>query len=261
MLDSKASDGEGKKENRQALIVWHLQQHHYISIEEIASRFAVTTQTARRDVMALEEAGLVRRLHGGATIASPIDPAALRQRRVDNAAQKTRIAEHVADLVTDGAVVFLDTGTTCEAVAAALVKRRGLRIVTYSLRSATLLSEHATFTVAVPGGFVRAIDGGVFQEDTAAFIKKFKYQFAIISVSGIDEEGDMCDDDHAEVAIVSAAMAQSEQTILAVDSSKFGRQAMVKLGSLADIDVLITDARPTGRLLKNMKQAGVKIVI
>src|SRR5262245_37341697 len=128
MLVGGASDGEGKKESRQALIVRHLQQHHYVSIEEIASRFSVTTQTARRDVLALEEAGLVRRLHGGATIASPIDPAALRQRRVDNAAGKARIAERVADIVSDGAVVFLDTGTTCEAVAAALVRRRGLRI-------------------------------------------------------------------------------------------------------------------------------------
>ncbi|CAM5303390.1 HTH-type transcriptional regulator UlaR [Mycolicibacterium aubagnense] len=216
-VETTAGEGSGKKESRQAFLLRYIQQNHYISIDEITRLFSVTTQTARRDVMALEQLGRVRRLHGGAATITAIDPIALRQRRTENAAQKAKVAAIVADIVPDGAAVFIDTGTTCEAVAQALMSRRDLRVVTYSLRVATILSENSTFSIAVPGGFVRPVDGGVFQEDTADYVRRFKFDLAIISVSGIDDDGDICDDDHAEVAVVSAALAQSGRKILAVE--------------------------------------------
>ncbi len=252
-------EGSGKKESRQAFLLRYIQQNHYISIDEITRLFSVTTQTARRDVMALEQMGRVRRLHGGAATITAIDPIALRQRRTENAAQKAKVAAIVADLVPDGAAVFIDTGTTCEAVALALMSRRDLRVVTYSLRVATILSENSSFSIAVPGGFVRPVDGGVFQEDTADYVRRFKFDLAIISVSGIDDDGDICDDDHAEVAVVSAALAQSGRKILAVDSSKFGRRALVRLGSLRDVDILVTDSLPQTPLLGKVRASGVEV--
>ncbi len=248
-----------KKTRRQTLLLGHLEKNHYISIDEITEMFGVTTQTARRDIMALEQDGRVRRLHGGATIATPVDPDTYRQRRVDNAGLKECIGQLTADLVADGAAVFIDTGTTCEAVARSLLKRRDLRVVTYSLRVATTLSESSSFAVAVPGGFVRQVDAGVFREETADYIRKFKFDVAIISVSGIDQDGDIGDDDHAEVAAVSAAMRQAERVILAVDSSKFGRRALVRLASLADIDALVTDQLPDEHIVALLRQHSVSI--
>ncbi len=251
---------EGKKESRQGAILRLMEQNFYVSIDEIAGRFSVTTQTARRDILALEEAGKVRRLHGGAVIVSPLETTVYRQRRVDNAVQKERIGELVADLVPDGASIFIDSGTTCEAIARALTGRSHLRVVTYSLRVATILSENSNFTLAVPGGFVRPVHGGIFQEDTPDFIRRFKFDSAIICVSGIDSDGDICDDDHAESVIATSAMAQAERTILAVDSSKFGRRAMVRLGTIADVHTLVTDARPDGEILRLLEESGVEIV-
>ncbi|WP_348225804.1 DeoR/GlpR family DNA-binding transcription regulator [Phyllobacterium sp. YR531] len=250
---------EGKKQRRQAALIHYIEQNNYISVEEITELFSVTTQTARRDVIALEAIGKIRRLHGGAASITSIDPLTYRARRVENAAQKARIGKIVADIIPDGAALFIDTGTTCEAIATALASRRDLRIVTYSLRVATILCESPTFTVAVPGGFVRSIDGGVFREDTAQYIRKFKFDYAVISVSGIDKDGDICDDDHAEVAAVSAALLQSERTILAVDSSKFGKRALVKLGTLDDVDILVTDALPNDGSASKWANKSLKI--
>lgn len=258
-IDAATKARQGKKEDRQAYLLSYLQKNHYISLEEITQLFSVTTQTARRDIMALEQEGKVRRLHGGATISTPIDPDTYRQRRVDNTAEKERIGRLVAEMVADGAAVFIDTGTTCEAVARALSKRRDLRVVTYSLRVATTLAESTDFAIAVPGGFVRQVDAGVFRQETAEYIRKFKFDVAIISVSGVDPEGDIGDDDHAEVAAVSAAMAQSERTILAVDSSKFGRRALVRLCSVADVDALVTDTLPDAGLLRLLNDNGVEV--
>ncbi len=254
-----AGDGT-KKSTRQAELLRLIEQTHYVSIEEIAERFAVTTQTARRDVIALELTGQVRRLHGGVTIATPVDALTRRQRRIENATEKERIGALVAEIIPDGAAVFIDTGTTCEAIAYALLRRRDLRIVTYSLRVATIFSENSNFALVIPGGFVRPVDGGVFREDTADYIRRFKFDFAVISVSGIDQAGDICDDDYAEVSAVSAALAQTERTILAVDSTKFGKRALVKLGSLEDIDILVSDDIPAA-YRERVRQSGAEIHI
>jgi len=233
-----------KKGRRQAVLMDHLTRQGYIAVDDIARLFSVTSQTARRDIMELEEAGKLRRLHGGATLAMTVDAQTYRRRRIENAVGKDKIARLVADMIPDGAALFIDTGTTCEAIAAALMDKRGLRVVTYSLRVASLLSDNTDFTIAIPGGIVRQVDGGVFREETGDFIRRFKFDTAIVSVSGIDSAGDLGDDDHAEVAAVTAAMGQAERKLLAVDASKFGKRGLVRLASLRDMDAVVTDRQP-----------------
>ncbi|MDL2204441.1 DeoR/GlpR family DNA-binding transcription regulator [Brucella intermedia] len=260
MSELSGPGGKKKEIRQQALLQW-IENSHYVSLEEIAERFHVTTQTARRDIADLEHRGKVRKLHGGVSQLTPLDPVTYRQRRHDRADEKVRIAEAVVALIPDGATVFLDTGTTCEAIANALVSRERLHLVTYSLRSAAIISEKTDFTLAVPGGFVRPIDGGMFQEDTPEFIRRFKFDYAIISVSGIDNDGDLCDDDHTEVAVVSAALGQAAHKLLAVDSSKFGRRAMVKLGSVRDVSALVTNETPAPILARILEEANIPVIL
>lgn len=260
MSELSGPGGKKKEIRQQALLQW-IENSHYVSLEEIAERFHVTTQTARRDIADLEHRGKVRKLHGGVSQLAPLDPLTYRQRRHDRADEKVRIAEAVVALIPDGATIFLDTGTTCEAIANALVSRERLHLVTYSLRSAAIISEKTDFTLAVPGGFVRPIDGGMFQEDTPEFIRRFKFDYAIISVSGIDDDGDLCDDDHTEVAVVSAALGQAAHKLLAVDSSKFGKRAMVKLGSVRDVTALVTNEMPAPILARILEEANIPVVL
>ncbi|GLU27194.1 DeoR/GlpR family DNA-binding transcription regulator [Brucella sp. NBRC 12950] len=260
-MSEHSGSGGKKKEIRQQMLLQWIENSHYVSLEEIAERFRVTTQTARRDIADLEHQGKVRRLHGGVSQLAPLDPITYRQRRHDSADEKARIAEAVVALIPDNATIFLDTGTTCEAIANALVSRERLHVVTYSLRSAAIISEKTDFTLAVPGGFVRPIDGGMFQEDTPEFIRRFKFDYAIISVSGVDDDGDLCDDDHTEVAVVSAALRQAAQKLLAVDSSKFGKRAMVRLGSIHDITTVITNEIPAPILSTLLSEANIPVVL
>lgn len=260
-MSELSGPGGNKKEIRQQALLQWIENSHYVSLEEIAERFHVTTQTARRDIADLEHRGKVRKLHGGVSQLTPLDPVTYRQRRHDRADEKVRIAEAVVALIPDGATVFLDTGTTCEAIANALVSRERLHLVTYSLRSAAIISEKTDFTLAVPGGFVRPIDGGMFQEDTPEFIRRFKFDYAIISVSGIDDDGDLCDDDHTEVAVVSAALGQAAHKLLAVDSSKFGKRAMVKLGSVRDVTALVTNEMPAPILAGILEEANIPVIL
>jgi DeoR family transcriptional regulator, glycerol-3-phosphate regulon repressor len=248
-----------KKVKRQTALMDYLHRQGYIAVDDIARLFSVTSQTARRDIMDLEGEGKLRRLHGGATLAMTVDAQTYRRRRIENAAGKSRIARIVADMIPDGAALFIDTGTTCEAIAAALMDRKGLRVVTYSLRVASLLSDNTDFTIAIPGGIVRQVDGGVFREETGDFIRRFKFDTAIISVSGIDSTGDLGDDDHAEVAAVTAAMGQAERKLLAADASKFGKRGLVRLASLDDMDAVVTDRPPPPQYMTLFKRGETQL--
>lgn len=253
-------DDTTKKGQRQAKLLEALVRHNYLSLETISRQFGVTTQTARRDLIDLENLGKLRRMHGGAITINAIAPDELRHRRSHNVDRKDRIARRVADDIADGAAVFLDTGTTCEAVARALVRHRELRIVTYSLRIAAYLRETTDFVIAIPGGFVRQVDGGVFGETGDCFLEKFQFDTAVISVSGLDWSGTLSDDDPAEVSIVNTALMHSNAAILAIDSSKFGQRGLVRLGPVTRMTSVITDHPLPEQLAPTLTEAGVSYV-
>ena len=250
-----------KKAARQTRLLEALTLNGYLSLDDISTRFDVTTQTARRDVMDLERKGKLRRMPGGAMIMDTVPKNELHRRRVRNVHVKQRIAERVADLVPDGAAVFIDTGTTCETIAHALARRRDLRVLTYSLRTAAWLREATDFIIAIPGGFVRQVDGGVFHEQAETFLENFHFDISIVSVSGIDSAGNLSDDDLAEVRIVQRAMQHSERVILAVDSSKFDHRGLVRLGSFDSVDVLVTDRKLTEKSHEIWQRSGIVLEI
>ncbi len=260
MSELSGPGGKKKEIRQQALLQW-IENSHYVSLEEIAERFHVTTQTARRDIADLEHRGKVRKLHGGVSQLTPLDPVTYRQRRHDRADEKVRIAEAVVALIPDGATVFLDTGTTCEAIANALVSRGAAapRHVQLAIRRHHQREDgfHARCSRRLRAPY----RWGMFQEDTPEFIRRFKFDYAIISVSGIDDDGDLCDDDHTEVAVVSAALGQAAHKLLAVDSSKFGRRAMVKLGSVRDVSALVTNETPAPILARILEEANIPVIL
>ncbi|WPC06346.1 DeoR family transcriptional regulator [Pseudomonas benzenivorans] len=224
----------------------------YVSIDELAQAFAVTPQTIRRDINQLAEQGLLRRTHGGAASeASSTQNTAYAMRAGQMREEKQRIAEAVAAHVPDHASLFISIGTTTEAIARELLKRKGLKVITNNLHVAAQLSSKADFEVLVAGGTVRS-DGGVVGQATVDFIQQFKVDFALIGISGIDEDGSLLDFDYQEVRVTQSIMANARQVLLAADSSKFGRNAVVRLGSITLVDRVFTDAPPSaaiGRLL------------
>ena len=215
--------------------------HGYQSIDELAHVYAVTPQTIRRDINSLAAQGLLRRTHGGAAApeSSTRNTAyALRAQQMHE--QKRRIAEAVAAHVPDRASVAITVGTTTEAIARALLKRRSLKVITNNLHVAILLSTKADFEVLIAAGTVRS-DGGVIGAAAVEFFQQFKVDYALMGISGIDIDGTLLDFDPDEVRVTQAVMRHARQRILAADSSKFGRNALVRVGHLTQCEHLVTD--------------------
>ena len=238
-----------------------VRQHGYAEVEGLASRFAVTPQTIRRDLTLLCDAGVLRRYHGGVSLPSSVENVAHAARQALHAPEKQRIAATLAEHIPDHASLFINLGTSNEAVARALMHHRGLRVITNNLNVAVMMSGNSSFEVIVAGGVVRGHDQGVTGEATIELIRQFKVDFGVIGISGIDLDGTLLDFDYQEVRVAQAIVEHSRRVLLAADHSKVGRNALVRLGTLALVQDWFTDCTPPPELLPLLDAAGTRVHI
>lgn len=251
-----------KLSRRQQLLDEYIHLQGYATIDDLADRFGVTPQTIRRDINLLSELGKLTRYHGGAAPPpSSITNLDYGTRQILNREAKERIGKRVAEFIPDRSSLFINIGTTTEAVAQALTQRSDLRIITNNLNVAAMLYRHPGMEVILAGGVIRPRDGGITGEATIDFIRQFKVDYGIIGISGIEEDGTLLDFDYHEVRVAQAILEQSRQVLLVADHSKFNRNALVRLASIEAIDVLFTDGPIPESILSRMRGAGVEWVL
>ena len=233
----------------------------FVSVEDLAGHFEVTPQTMRRDINTLAAENRVRRFHGGASAAPSTQNIEYAQRKLQQSPEKNRIAKLVAQHIPDHASLFINIGTTNEAIAKELLEHTGLKIITNNLHVAAIVSGKEDFDVIIAGGKVRSRDGGIIGEATMDFVSQFRTDFGIIGISGIDDDGSLLDFDYQEVRVAQALIKNSRQVLLACDHTKFGRHAMIKLGRLADVNILVTDRAPEEHFVALLNEAEVTTLI
>ncbi|MFN4058647.1 MAG: DeoR/GlpR family DNA-binding transcription regulator [Roseinatronobacter sp.] len=213
-----------------------------VTVEGLAKHFDVTLQTIRRDLSELADQGKLQRVHGGAIVPSTVANIGYSDRRDLNEGGKAAIARAVAQDVPNGCSLFLNIGTTTEAVARALLAHRDIMVLTNNLNVANILVENPSCEIIVVGGLLRRADGGLVGTVTTQAIGQFKFDIAVISCSALDEDGDMLDFDIQEVGVSQAILKQARRSFLVADHSKFQRRAPARIGSLAQMDSFYTDA-------------------
>jgi len=233
-----------------------------VTVERLADTLDVTLQTVRRDVQRLADEGLLARFHGGVRVpGSTVENLAYPQREILNAQGKARIAQAVANAVPNGCSLLLNIGTTTEAIARALTKHEGLRVITNNLNVAAILSANAQSEVIVVGGVVRGRDQGIVGEAAVDFIRQFKVDIGLIGISAIESDGSLRDFDYREVKVSQTIISHAREVWLAADASKFNRAAMVEVAQLSSIDRLFSDAIPPEPFMDLMAEAQVRFTL
>lgn len=215
-----------------------------VSVEELAARFDVTTQTIRRDLTELSEAGRLERVHGGAIMPANLRNPSYRARRVMQEDAKEAIAKLCARQIPANASVLLNIGTSTEAVARALSTRENLTVVTNNLNVADILAANESCRIIVTGGMLRREDGGLVGDLTTDTIRQFKVDYAVIGTSALDLDGNLLEFDLQEVRASRAIIEFSARTFVVVDKSKLDRSAPVRIASLREVDAVFTDGLP-----------------
>jgi DeoR family transcriptional regulator, glycerol-3-phosphate regulon repressor len=246
---------------RQTSIIALVDERGFVATEQLVEHFGVTPQTIRRDINILCERNLLHRFHGGAGRSTSVENEPYDDRRRSLSPAKQRIADNVAALIRDGSSLFLNIGTTTEAVARALCGHKNLRVVTNNLNIAAILAVNESFEIMIAGGQLRQRDGGIIGPATTEFIQQFRLDYGIIGVSGIDEDGSLLDFDYQEARNAEAIIANSRETILVTDHTKFGRRATTRFGHMRQIQRLCTDMHPPEPYATMLQECNTKVQI
>jgi DeoR family glycerol-3-phosphate regulon repressor len=245
---------------RQHAILDLAKQIGRVTVEDLAARFDVTPQTIRKDLNELCDQRLLARVHGGAILASSVENVGYDARREIAAREKMAIGKAAAALVPNDASLFINIGTTTEAVAQALLQHSGLMVITNNINVAHVMRPYPRIEVVIAGGVVRRSDGGIVGEAAVDFIRQFKVDFAIVGASAIDQDGSLLDYDFREVKVAQAIMANARRVILVADSTKFDRTAPVRIGTVDQVDVFVTDRCPSPEFRALLAAAEVELV-
>lgn len=245
---------------RHAEIVQLARDDGRVLVDDLAARFNVTPQTIRKDLNELCGQRLLTRIHGGAVFPSGIENMRYEARRKIAADEKEAIGRAAARLIPDNASLFVNIGTTTEAVAGALLDHDGLMVITNNINVANRLRVYPSFEVVIAGGVVRGSDGGIVGEAAVDFIRQFKVDYAVIGASAIDGDGALLDFDYREVKVAQAIIANARHVVLVADSTKFERTAPVRIGHLSQVDTFITDRCPIPALRTICAESEVGLV-
>ena len=244
---------------RHEKIVSLIRENGFMSIDELAKLLDVTPQTIRRDITQLSEDKILRRYHGGATLDANLENEDYFYRKNKLQSEKAHIADMITEHIPDNSSMFLSIGTSVEAVAKALTqKRKNLCIITNNIHVASIVSVRPDYTIMVTSGVVRPNDGGITGVATLEFINQFKVDYAIIGVAAVETDGSLLDFDYKEVCVMQAMVENARLKYLVVDHSKFGRNALVRLGHISDFNAVFTDHAPTDSLRNRMEAASVR---
>lgn len=212
-----------------------------VLVDDLAARFEVTPQTIRKDLNDLCEQRLLTRIHGGAELPSSVANFEYEDRRKIAALEKTAIGKAAAALIPNESSLFINIGTTTEAVSEALLDHVGLMAITNNINVANRLRVYPKFEVVMAGGVVRSTDGGIVGETAVDFIRQFKVDHAVIGSSAIDHDGALLDFDIREVKVAQAIIENARNVILVADSTKFERNAPVRIAHISQVNTFVTD--------------------
>jgi DeoR family transcriptional regulator, fructose operon transcriptional repressor len=247
-------------EARQARIESYLQRVEFASLDELAREVGVSVSTVRRDVAQLEAAGGIARTHGGARLLQPrSDEYAFSARNTRETTEKDAIGRACAELIGPNQTVILDAGSTVFHVAEHLAGKP-LQIITNSLPVANLFASAPNVEVIVSGGVIYPRLGVMVGPQAAETFGKVHADFAIMSASGITEEGIF--NSHGLLIDLQRAMLQAaRRVVFCLDHTKFNRRSMFFLGDFTHVSTIVTDTAAPADLVETLRGRGLEVVI
>jgi DeoR/GlpR family transcriptional regulator of sugar metabolism len=249
-------------EERRLVIMERVRSRSLVKPAELADDLGVSIETIRRDLVALEAEGLVRRVYGGATrtTARAFEPT-FEERRMRYRERKIAIGRLAAGLIEPGDTLILDVGTTVAELAAELpLAYRGI-VLTNSLLVANALADRDGIEVITSGGRVRSGDLACFGPVSEAFFRDYFADKAFLGSGGVHPEMGLTDYYPDEIASRRVILDQAAECYALADSSKLGQVALGKVCELAALGAVITDDHADAAEIDRLEEAGLTVMI
>ena len=229
---------------RQNKILSIIKKNHTVTTAELMRIFNISNETARRDLSALEEKGLLSRVHGGAIALDEMMPVEdLSHRIEDNKDGKAELSETAAELINNNDIIAVDCGATTNYFAKALKKRFSkLTVITHSIDVFNILSPVDSFDVMLCGGNFLKSENAFYGQLAIDTLKKLHVQKAFICPAAISFRNGICDYNHALYQMQLHMMQCADSLYCIADSNKFEKNAMYKISDMNNSFTYITDS-------------------
>src|SRR5580658_10496237 len=259
-LPKSSKISQMQPEARQKRIQDYLNRVEFASLEELAREVDASVSSVRRDVAALESAGNLRRMHGGARLINPpSDEFAFTARDTHQLAEKEAIGRACAELIGPNQTVIIDAGTTAYHVAKNLESKTP-QIITNSLPVANFFAASARVELILSGGVIYLRLGVLVGPLAVEAFSKIHADVAVMSAGGITLEG--VSNSHGLLIEIQLAMIRAaRRVIFCFDSSKFGRRSVSPLCGLDRIDTIVTDQGAPQELVLALRERGLEVVV
>ena len=248
-----------------------------VSVQDLVTRLGVSAATIRRDLAELSDAGLVRRVHGGAaplaTVEAPVEATAEAVRAApvevdrpyeevadDAAADKRAIARRAAELVRDGDTVLLDIGTTTGALAQEL-KGRSITVITPSLAVLDALRGDPAVDIVLLGGSLRRAYHSLVGPLTEEALRRVRASTVFLGTSGVDAHGWVLDTTSVEVPTKRLLLEAGGRVVLLADRTKFPGQGSIRVCDFSAVSTLITNADAHHPTLELARARGTDVLL
>ncbi len=248
-------------EERQDRIAQLVRTRKKVKALALSEMFDVSVETIRKDLLDLQDRGVLVRVHGGAQVRPGGQESAYERRRSVNTTAKEAIAALAAHTLEDGATVYLDYGTTTYALAAALVAaNRRLTVFTNALPIANLLAQSETIDTVVLGGLLRRNERSLYGPLAEQALGSIYLDAGFFGCAGLHATAGVTNHHALEGASSRLAMSHCRNVIVLADSDKLDVIATNKIADLDQIDLLFTNAAPSPELGAALDAAEVAVV-
>lgn len=238
-------------DERRQKILAELERRHLVKSQDLIEQLDASESTIRRDLQELEDAGLLRRVHGGAKSIQQLSlEPDMHEKTVKNVREKQLIVQLAAEEIRSGDIIFLDAGsTTLELIP--LLKGKNITVVTNSVRHATDLVELDVETIIL-GGSIKLTTNAVLGNFAFQQLNQMRFNCAFMGANGVHERFGYTTPDPEEGALKQAAMKQAAKVFILADHSKFNQTSFFKVADISSATIL-TNYCPT-EFLNGIKQ-------
>lgn len=257
------------KHQRQEAILGILRDSEFASVRELAENFAVSLMTIRRDLSVLESAELVRAVHGGAVL-NKIQEEGLPRTDLEYSfsvqsrerqREKSLIGARAAQLISEGDVIIVDSGTTTEALVRAIPAELSITLVCYAANIFDIGRHRRNWRLILAGGHFHSGDLMFESNEGLVLIENTRATKAFLAAGGVSDRLGLTCVNRYETETKKAAIRSSLSVLLLADSSKFGIVTPSHFAELGDIDTVITDDGISQEYRRIMRDAGVECLI
>lgn len=247
------------QEERMQVILAYLKKNKRINVDTICTLCDVSRDTARRDLVKLEEKGTILRTHGGAILPTlQKELKAYEDRLRYDSKEKKAIGKLAASLVHKGEKIIMNTSTTVLACAEFL-NIDDCSIITNSIYLADILANKPGVKIHLLGGQLHQEHRYLYGLSTITMLSNYYTDKVFVGTGGITENG-LTVGHEDDGFVMKKMIEQADQAIVLADHSKFNKKFFFKFAELSQIDILVTDQKPPERFMKIFNEHNIKVL-